>query len=496
MTGKIGFDSQKYYDEQSGAILKRMQEFGGKLYLEVGGKIFDDLHASRVLPGFTPDSKIRMIAALKDKVEAIVAVNCNDIEKSKIRGDYGITYDAEALRMLDEYRSYGIEANVIVLTMYAHQPHADAFRRLLDSRGIKSFLHYPIEGYPNDTATIVSDEGYGKNEFVETDKPVVVVSGPGPGSGKMAVCMSQVYLDNKKGIKSGYAKYETFPVWNLPLNHPVNIAYEAATADLGDINAIDPWHMEAYGKIAINYNRDIESFPVLKALLEKIYGECPYKSPTDMGVNIVGSCITDDDAVCIASKREIVRRFFKYAVDGLEGKTMPVVVERAEALMRKAGTSPNDFELYRRVHEESANTACRIAGLELPDGTVVTGKATSQLSAVSAVMINGLKHLAGIDYKQDIIAESIIRPIQMLRTEIFGSDSKRLRLDEMLTALAVSAETNPDAAKALSQIGKLRGCDIHASTTMYAQGRTALRKLGINATSEPVLQTRLLYQSK
>ena len=348
----LGFDSAKYNELQSAAILKRVDQFGGKLYLEVGGKIFDDYHATRILPGFLPDSKIRMLATIKDKLEAIVCINCNDIQKSKERGDLGITYDTECLRLIDNFRKYGIKTGNVVLTMYANQPAADRFREVLKVRGVKSYLHYPIYGYPENTDLIVSENGYGRNEYVETEKPLVLVVGPGPGSGKMAVCLSQIYEDNRKGLSSGYAKFETFPVWNLPLNHPVNLAYEAATADLGDVNIVDPFHLEKNGVTSVNYNRDVETFPVLKALFEKILGQSPYASPTEMGVNHVGFCISDDGVVREASKREIVRRYYRTAVDRLDGKVSDAAIKRMDTIMKQAEVSPDDFPLYRKVREE------------------------------------------------------------------------------------------------------------------------------------------------
>lgn len=488
----IGFDSAKYNDLQTKAILNRLDKFGGKLYLEVGGKIFDDLHATRILPGFLPDSKIRMLATIKDRLEAIVCVNCNDIEKSKERGDLGITYDTECLRMIGLFTEYGIKTGTVVLTMYAGQPAADKFRKLLEGRGVKVYLHYPIYGYPENTDLIVSDEGYGKNEYAVTERPVVLVTGPGPGSGKMAVCLSQVYQDNRSGLSSGYAKFETFPVWNLPLNHPVNLAYEAATADLGDVNMIDPFHLEAHGATAVNYNRDVETFPVLKALFEKIYGSSPYQSPTDMGVNHVGFCICDESVVEDACKREIVRRYFRTAEDRLEGKVGDSALRRMDSIMRKAGVSPDDYALYRTVREQAA-FGRPVAGIELKDGRIVCGKGSSDLSAVSAAIINALKELSGVkDYKYVVIRD-VIEPIQEMRTNILGADTTMLRADEMMLALAVSASRDPAAAEAYAKIGELRGCDIHCSVTLYPQDRSILRKLGFNTTCEPVLQSALMY---
>ncbi len=488
-----GFDSAKYLDLQTKAIIDRMKQFGGKLYLEVGGKIFDDLHASRVLPGFLPDNKIRMLATMKDRMEAIVVVNCNDIQKSKERGDLGITYDLECLRMIDQYRSWGIKTGNVVLTMYSGQPAADKFREVLKDMGINSYLHFPIHGYPDDTDLVVSDNGYGKNEYVVTTMPIVLVTAPGPGSGKMAVALSQIYNDNKKGVRSGYAKFETFPVWNLPLNHPVNLAYEAATVDLEDINLIDPFHLAAHGVTAVNYNRDVESFPVLKSLFEKLYGESPYQSPTDMGVNHVGFCIDNEEAVRIASEREIVRRYFRTYVEKLSNKVGEGAVKRIDAVMKQSGADPNNFALYRTVREAAAENSKAIAGIELKDGTIILGKRGKDLTAVSAAILNALKKIGDIDKEVDIVLRDIIKPVQDMRTGILGNDSTMLRADEMMITLAISASKDELAKKALDQIGELIGCDIHCSVTLYPQDMSILKKLGMNVTSEPVPQTKLMY---
>ena len=489
-----GFDGEKYARMQADEIRNRLGKFGGKLYMEIGGKIFDDYHAARVLPGFRPDSKIRMLSTMKDELEAVICVNCNDIEKSKVRGDIGITYDLEALRMVDLYRSYGIKADNIVLTMYTGQPAADSFVRLLKERNINVSLHRPIPGYPTNTGLIVSDEGYGKNDYVSTDMPIVLVTGPGPGSGKMAVCLSQIYQDGRRGIKSGYAKFETFPVWSLPLNHPVNLAYEAATADLGDVNMIDPFHMEAYGKSAINYNRDVETFPVLKTILDGVMGHSPYRSPTDMGVNTVGFCISDDAAVQEASRREIVRRYFRVACDHLDGKVPADVVSRVDLLMKKAETSPENFLLYRDVRRPADGADGPVAGIELPDGTVVTGKATGNLSAVSAAILNAIKVIAAVDGNFNPIPPETLKQVEILRTDVLGNDTK-LRADEMLIALAISAKTSTESERAFSKLKKLRGCDLHGSVVLYPQDNSVLRKLGINVTCEPVHQDRILYRN-
>ncbi len=490
----IGFDSEKYCRLQSQAILDRMKELGGKLYLEVGGKIFDDMHASRILPGFLPDSKIQMLTSMKDNLEAIVCVNCKDIQKSKERGDLGITYDIECLRMIEQYQSYGIKTGTVVLTMYSGQPEADIFKKMLEHRGIKCYLHYPIHGYPENIDLIVSDNGYGKNEYIKTEAPVVLVTAPGPGSGKLAVSLSQVYQDNKKGIRSGYAKFETFPVWNLPLNHPVNLAYEAATVDLEDINLIDPFHMASYGKVAINYNRDVEMFPVLKALFERMLGSCPYNSPTDMGVNHVGFCISDDAVVEAASKREIIRRYYRTYVERLSGKVGDNAVKRIDSILKQAQITPDDFPLYKTVRDTATEYSKAVAGIEFEDVTIILGKRSKDLTAVSAAILNALKKLAGIAKEKDIVLPEIVRPVQDMRTQVLGFENTMLRADEMMLALAISASKDELAKKALDQIEKLKGCDIHCSVTQYPQDLSILRKLGMNVTCEPVLQTKLMFE--
>lgn len=495
MNGRIGFDSEKYSRLQADEIRSRLSEFGGKLYMEIGGKIFDDYHAARVLPGFKPDSKIRMLSSMKDDLEAVVVVSCNDVEKSKVREDIGITYDLEAMRMIDLYRSYGIKADTVVLTMYTGQPAAESFRRRLEEDGVSVSLHRPIPGYPTDTALIVSDEGYGLNDYVKTEKPVVMVTGPGPGSGKMAVCLSQVYQDGRGGMRSGYAKFETFPVWNLPLNHPVNLAYEAATADLGDKNMIDPYHMEAYGVSAINYNRDIETFPVLKAILDGLFGDSPYKSPTDMGINTVGRCIRDEEAVGEASKREIVRRYFGISRDRMDGRVDVEAVKKVELLMKQASTSPDDFELYRKVRALATKSKGPVAGAELPSGKIVTGKATDDLSAVSACLINAAKDMAGVSKSVKPIQSVMVDSIQMMKRDLIGNADTKLRADEMLVALAFSARLDEDSKRTYDMIAELRGCDLHGSVVLYPQDISMLRKLGLNVTSESVHQTSTLFQS-
>ncbi|MCQ2071331.1 MAG: DUF1846 domain-containing protein, partial [archaeon] len=424
---QIGFDSDRYNTLQSDSIKKRLDKFGGKLYVEVGGKIFDDYHATRILPGFLPDSKIRMFATMKDRLEAIVCINCNDIEKSKERGDLGITYDTECLRLISMFKKYEIKSEIVVMTMYAGQPSADKFRALLTEKGIRTYLHYPIPGYPADTDLAVSDKGYGKNEYAETTMPVVLVTAPGPGSGKMAVCLSQVYHENRSGIKSGYAKFETFPVWNLPLHHPVNLAYEAATVDLGDVNMIDPFHLKAYGMMSINYNRDVETFPVLKTLFDRMLGECPYKSPTDMGVNMVGLCISDDDVVKEASLKEIVRRYFHTHNGKIQGKYSDAAVNRIDALMKQAELDPNDFALYREVRKAAEGSSRAIAGIEIPGGKVVLGKKSDNFTAVSAAILNALKEIAGIDDSKDIILPEFLDPMKHLLTDVLGNENTRLR---------------------------------------------------------------------
>ena len=490
---QIGFDNAKYLETQSAHIKKRIAQFGDKLYLEFGGKLFDDYHASRVLPGFQPDSKIRMLSELKEDVEVVIAICASDIEKNKVRGDLGITYDVDVLRLIDAFRDRGLYVGSVVVTQYDRQPAADAFKKRLEDLGIRVFLHYPIAGYPNNVPLIVSDEGYGRNEYVETSRPLVVVTAPGPGSGKMAVCLSQLYHEYKRGVKAGYAKFETFPIWNLPLDHPVNLAYEAATADLGDVNVIDPFHLQAYGETTVNYNRDVEIFPVLSATFEKIMGECPYKSPTDMGVNMAGNCIFDDGAVRDAARQEIIRRYYTGLSDRRQGKADDALVFKLERLMQQVKATPDQRPVIAaslRVAEETGNPAFAI---ELPDGEVVTGKTTELLGACSAALLNALKRLAGIEHGVHLISPAAIEPIQTVKVKHLGSNNPRLHSDETLIALAISAAADPAAAQALSQLSKLRGCEAHSTVILSQVDTSIYSKLGMHLTTEPQYETNKLY---
>ena len=482
---KIGFDNKKYLEMQSAKILERISMFGDKLYLEFGGKLFDDYHASRVLPGFEPDSKIKMLSELKDKAEILIAINANDIEKNKTRNDLGITYDTEVLRLIDIFRSRGFYVGSVVLTQFAEQPSAAAFQKRLENFGIKVYRHYPIEGYPSEVEKIVSDEGYGKNEYVITTRPLVVVTAPGPGSGKMATCLSQLYHENKHGVKAGYAKYETFPIWNLPLSHPVNIAYEAATADLDDVNMIDPFHLEAYGKMAVNYNRDVEIFPVLSAMLSKIMGSSPYKSPTDMGVNMAGYCIIDDEVCSEASKQEIIRRYYSTRIDVLKGLVPKDAETKIDILMQKMHITINDRAVVAAALKKEELTGLPAAAIELNDGQMVTGKTSDLLGASAAALLNALKVLGGIDDSIPLISSAVIEPIQKLKVEHMGSANPRLHTDEILLSLAVSAVTNPTAAHALKQLDKLKGAQFHSTVILSHVDEKTLKKLGIGMTCEP-----------
>ena len=489
----VGFDNDKYLETQSKHISERISMFDNKLYLEMGGKLFDDFHASRVLPGFQPDSKMKMLLHLSDQVEIVIVINATDIEKSKMRGDIGITYDADVLRLIDAFRDIGLYVGSVVIAQYAGQPVADAFKNHLEQLGVKVYLHYPIEGYPSNIPHIVSDEGFGKNQYVETSRPLVVVTAPGPGSGKMATCLSQLYHEYKHGIKAGYAKFETFPIWNLPLKHPVNLAYEAATADLNDVNMIDPFHLEAYGKTTVNYNRDVEVFPVLNAILEKITGSSPYKSPTDMGVNMAGNCIIDDEVCREASKQEIVRRYYHAMCEQREGRIAEDVVYKLELVMNQAGVTVEDRHVVRPALERAEETGMPAAAIELGDGKIITGKTSSLLGASAAVLLNALKHLGGISHTMPLISPIVIEPIQNLKTRHLGNLNPRLHTDEILIALSICAATNPTAELALRQLPKLRGCEAHSSVILSPVDETTFRKLGVNLTCEPKYQTKKLY---
>lgn len=492
---KIGFDRQKYIELQSAHIAQRRQQFGGKLYLEFGGKLVDDMHASRVLPGFTPDNKIVMLAHLADEVEIVVAVNAKDFARNKMRADLGIPYEDDVLRHIDAFRSYGLYVGSVVITQMTDDNHqAHAFKAKLEKLGIRVYLHYPIPGYPHDVDTIVSDQGYGKNEYIETTRDLVVVTAPGPGSGKMATCLSQLYHDHVRGLTSGYAKFETFPIWNLPLDHPVNIAYEAATADLDDVNMIDPFHMAAYGELTVNYNRDVEIFPVLSRLFEKILGESPYKSPTDMGVNMAGHAICDDEACRDASKQEVIRRYYKALVEERKGQLDPVQSGRIALLMTKLGISTKDRVVVAPALEMAEATGEPAAAIELPDGRIAVGKTTPLLGASSAMLLNALKMLAGIDPEVLLLSPESIEPIQGLKTEHLGSRNPRLHTDEVLIALAVSATHDPNARAALDQLANLQHCDVHTSTILGSVDEGVFRNLKVQVTSEPVYQTKRLYQ--
>ncbi len=489
----VGFDNDKYFNLQTEKILERISHFGGKLYLEFGGKLFDDYHASRVLPGFKPDTKINMLLRLKDKAEIVVVVSAVAIEQNKMRADLGITYDMDALRLIDAFRERGLYVGSVCITHYASQPSADAFIKRLTDLGIKVFKHYPIPGYPTNVKLIVSDDGYGKNEYIETSRQLIVITAPGPGSGKMATALSQLYHDAKKGIKSGYAKFETFPVWNLPLTHPVNLAYESATADLADVNMIDPFHLEAYGKTTVNYNRDVEIFPVLRRLFEEIYGECPYKSPTDMGVNMVGFCIFDDDAVSNAANMEVIRRYYDSLVKRMKGLCSPDEVMKHELIMNQAKITTDDRHVVKSALEKSAATEGPAAAIELHDGRIVTGKTSALLGSCSAVLLNALKALAGVDDDVQLISPAVIEPICRLKTSNFGCHNPRLHADEILIALAISATTDSNAKAALDALPELFSCEAHSSVIVSQVDTDTFRKLGINLTCEPVYESNKLF---
>ena len=482
---KIAFDNDKYLQMQSEHIRDRIAQFGGKLYLEFGGKLYDDNHASRVLPGFQPDSKLRMLLQLKDQVEMVIAINADDIEKNKVRGDLGITYDRDVIRLIDVFRGFGLYVSSVVLTRFAEQSMAKAFQSRLEAMDIKVYHHYEIPGYPYNIGQIVSDEGYGKNDFIETSRELVVVTAPGPGSGKLAVCMSQLYHEHKRGVQAGYAKFETFPVWNMPLNHPVNLAYEAATADLSDVNMIDPFHLEAYGETTVNYNRDVEAFPVLVAMFERILGECPYKSPTDMGVNMVGNCIFDDEACIEASRQEILRRYYAALCDQKRGKNMDSQVLKLEFLMKKAGVVLEDRKVATAALNRAEETGLPAAAMELPCGKIVTGKTSSLLGACSALLLNALKELAGLEDELHLIAPEVIGPIQHLKVDHFGNRNPRLHTDEVLIALSICAATDPKAEQAMEQLDKLRGCEVHSSVILSSVDERTFKRLGVNLTCEP-----------
>jgi len=492
----IAFDSKQYLQLQRDKILERIQMFDGKLYLEFGGKMFEDFHAARVLPGYEPNNKIKLLTELKDKVELIICINANNIEHSKLRGDTGISYDQELLRIVDALKALDLYVGSVVITQYAHQPAADQFRRQLKADGIRSYLHYPIPGYPTDVDFIVSPEGLGKNDHIKTTRQLVVVTAPGPGSGKMATCISQLYNDSRKGIKSGYAKFETFPVWNLPLNHPVNLAYEAATADLNDVNMIDPFHLEAYGIPAVNYNRDVEIFPVLNRLFEAIQNESPYKSPTDMGVNMLGYCIVDDDAAKEASKQEIIRRYYKTLVDAFHEDVSMESVEKIKVLMNKADVTPDDRACVGVARKKAEETGAPAMAIELPNGKIITGKTSSLFGPSSAAIINAIKALAGIAKNKHLIEPAFVKPIQDLKVKNLGNHNPRLHTDELLIALSIVAKTNETCAAAMKQLPNLYGSEAHSTVILPAEDANMYRKLGINVTFDPVYQQKKLYHRK
>ena len=485
---KIGFDNEKYQTIQSEHIKERISQFDGKLYLELGGKLFDDHHASRVLPGFLPDSKLRMFQKISDSIEIVIVISATDIEKNKKRADLGITYDEDVLRLRDEFHGRGFMVGSVVITHYNGQPAAIAFKQRLERLGIKTYCHYLIEGYPHNVQLIASDEGFGKNDYVETERPLVIVTAPGPGSGKMAVCLSQLYNENKRGVRAGYAKFETFPVWNLPLKHPVNIAYEAATADLNDVNMIDPFHLEAYGKTAINYNRDIEIFPVLNALFEGIYGTNPYKSPTDMGVNMVGFCICDDEVCCEASKDEIIRRYYAATNKLAQGACNDSEISKIQLLFQQAKINTDYRKVTVYAKQRLKETGHTSASLELEDGTIISANSSELLGCSAALLLNATKHLAGIDHVVKLIPQSMIEPIQHTKVEYLGRKNPRLHSDEVLVALSVLSEQDDNCRHALEQLPKLRGCQMHATVILSEVDQKIFKKLGVQLTCEPVVK--------
>ncbi len=490
---KIGFDNQKYLSMQSEHIRERINQFDNKLYLEFGGKLFDDFHASRVLPGFAPDSKLQMLKQLSDQAEIVIVINAKDIEKNKMRSDLGITYDTEVLRLIDVYRDLGFYVGSVAIQQYSGLDSVNTFKKKLEKTGIPVYKLYTIPGYPNNIRHIVSDDGFGRNDYIETSRPLVVITAPGPGSGKMATCLSQLYHEQKRGIRAGYAKFETFPIWNIPLKHPVNLAYEAATADLNDVNMIDPFHLEAYGETTVNYNRDVEIFPVLEAMFEKIFGKSPYKSPTDMGVNMVGNCIFDDEACKEASYQEIIRRYYQ-AKDGLvNGTRKEEEAYKIELLMKQAHISPENRRVVPVALDREKETGGPAAAMELPDGRLITGKTSDLLGASAALLLNALKELAGIDHEKHVISPASIEPIQTLKTEYLGSKNPRLHTDEILIALSSSAATSTDAQLALEQLPKLKGCQVHTTVLLAQVDVRTFQKLGIHLTSEPRYERKSLF---
>jgi len=490
---KIGFDNNQYLSTQSACIRERIAQFGGKLYLEFGGKLFDDFHASRVLPGFQPDSKVRMLQQLRDDVEIVIVVNANDIEKNKVRGDLGITYDDDCLRLMDSFRSLGLYVGSIVVTQYAGQGAADTFLKRLDALGVRSYRHYPIAGYPSDVNHIVSDEGFGKNDYIETSHSLVVVTAPGPGSGKMATCLSQLYHEHKRGVSAGYAKFETFPIWNLPLGHPVNLAYEAATADLNDVNMIDPFHLAAYGTTTVNYNRDVEIFPVLRAIFERVQGKSPYQSPTDMGVNMAGNCIVDDEVCRQASRMEILRRYYNAMVSRVKGEADDEMIRKLELVMQKAEVTSELCPAFAAANAKAEETGAPAGAMILPDGRMVTGKTSNLLGASASMLMNAMKLMGGIPNELDLIPDMLIKPISDLKTAHLGHRNPRLHSDEVLLALAISGMTNPLAALAQKQLDKLSGSNAHFSVIISEEDVQLYKSLGIHVTCEPRYEVKRFY---
>lgn len=489
----IGFDNDKYLKEQSEKIRERIERFGGKLYLEFGGKLFDDFHASRVLPGFQPDSKIKMLMEMKDEAEIVVVISADDIERNKVRGDLGITYDLDTLRLIDAFRGCGLYVGSVAITRYHGQSSATMFKKKLEAMGLSVFLHYDIPDYPANIDLILSEDGFGKNDYIETTRSLVVITAPGPGSGKMATCLSQIWHENQRGIKSGYAKFETFPIWNLPLQHPVNLAYEAATVDLDDVNMIDPFHLEAYGISTVNYNRDVEIFPVLNAMLEGIWGKSPYNSPTDMGVNMVGLCISDDDVCREAAKQEIIRRYYNALCAIRQGKGSANAQYKLELLMKRCNTATSDRKVVAAAIERAEQTENPAVAIELHDGTIVTGKTTDLLGASSACLLNALKALGGIDKEVLLFSRDIVEPIQHLKLDFMGNKNPRLHTDETLIALAICSVHDKNAALAMEQLSKLKGCEAHSSVILSRVDENVFQHLGVNITYEPVYQSKKLY---
>ncbi len=491
---RIGFDNEKYLQMQSEHIRERISHFDNKLYLEFGGKLFDDYHASRVLPGFAPDSKLKLLMQLSDQAEIVIVISAVDIEKNKVRGDLGITYDSDVLRLMEAFKGQNLYVGSVVITQYSGQTSADHFKTKLEKLNIKVYTHYNIEGYPSNIPLIVSDEGYGKNDYIETTRPLVIITAPGPGSGKMATCLSQLYHEHKRGIRAGYAKFETFPIWNIPLKHPVNLAYEAATADLNDVNMIDPFHLDAYGITTVNYNRDVEIFPVLDAIFERIYGENPYKSPTDMGVNMAGNCICDDAVCCEASNQEIIRRYYAALKGLVEGTSDENEVFKLKLLMNQAHITIDARKVVQAALSRAKQTKAPAAALELEDGTIITGKTTPLLGASSALLLNALKTLAGLDDELHLISPTVIEPIQKLKTEYLGSKNPRLHTDEVLIALSMCAATDMNAQLALEQIPKLQCCQAHSSVMLSTVDIKVFKRLGIQLTSEPKHENKKIYK--